>query len=218
MKRILAAAAMLGIWAAVAAPPEKPNTLTAKEKSEGWKLLFDGKTLDGWTRTGKAEWNVKDGAIALRSDNNGDLFTNDTYDNFQLKLEFRTTPDVNSGIFLRYTPAQPNAKKAGGGMPGYEVQIRENDKRALHDSAPGFDTGSLVGVLKADKTEILDGQWNRFDITAQGDHFVIVYNGKTVLDGHDSKHASGKIGLQWATHSVTGKGIEFRDIKVKRLS
>ena len=47
--------------------------------------------------------------------------------------------------------------------------------------------------------------------------FVIVYNGKTILDGHDSKHASGKIGLQWATHAVTGKGIEFRNIKVKRL-
>ena len=105
-------------------------------------LLFDGKTPNGWTRTGKAEWNVKDGAIALR----------------------------------------------------------------------------LVGVLKADPAEILDGQWNRFDITAQGDHLVIVYNGKTILDGHDSKHASGKIGLQWATHSVTGKGIEFRNIKVKRMS
>lgn len=103
-------------------------------------------------------------------------------------------------------------------MPGYEVQIRENDKRALKDSAAGFDTGSLVGVLKADQAPILDGQWNRFEITAQGDHFVIVFNGKKILDGHDSKHASGKIGLQWATHAVTGKGIEFRNIKVKLLS
>jgi 3-keto-disaccharide hydrolase len=103
-------------------------------------------------------------------------------------------------------------------MPGYEVQIREGEKRTLKDSAVGFDTGSLVGVKQADKAEIRDGQWNRFDITAQGDHFVIVYNGKTILDGHDSKHASGKIGLQWATHAVTGKGIEFRNIKVKRLS
>ncbi len=218
MKRILALLAVLGIWAAVAAPPEAANMLTAKDKSEGWTLLFDGKTLDGWTRTGKADWNVKDGAIALRSDENGNLFTNDTYGNFELKLEFRTTPDVNSGIFLRYTPAPPNAKKQGGGMPGYEVQIREDDKRTLKDSAPGFNTGSLVGVMKADKTEIRNGQWNQFDITAQGDHFVIVYNGKTILDGHDSKHASGKIALQWATHSMTGKGIEFRNIKLKRLS
>ena len=54
--------------------------------------------------------------------------------------------------------------------------------------------------------------------TDQGDHFVIVFNGKKILDGHDSKHASGKIGLQWATHAVTGKGIEFRNIKVKLLS
>ncbi|MEO8050065.1 MAG: DUF1080 domain-containing protein [Acidobacteriota bacterium] len=218
MKRILAVLAVLGIWAAVAAPPEAANKLTAKDKSEGWTLLFDGKTLDGWTRTGKAVWNVKDGAIALRSDDNGNLFTNDTYDNFELKLEFRTTSDVNSGIFLRYTPAPPNSNKQGGGMPGYEVQIREDDKRTLKDSAPDFNTGSLVGVMKANKTEIRDGQWNQFDITAQGDHFVIVYNGKTILDAHDSKHASGKIALQWATHSVTGKGIEFRSIMLKRLS
>ena len=82
MKRILAVLAGLGIWVAVAAPPEMSNMLSAKEKSDGWMLLFDGKTLNGWTRTGKAEWSVKDGAIALRSDDNGNLFTNDTYDNF----------------------------------------------------------------------------------------------------------------------------------------
>jgi len=218
MKRILAVLAGLGIWVAVAAPPEMSNMLSAKEKSDGWTLLFDGKTLNGWTRTGKAEWSVNNGAIALRSDDNGNLFTDGTYDNFALSLEFRTTADVNSGVYLRYTPAQPNAKKEGGGMPGYEVQIRENDKRALKDSAAGFDTGSLVGAIKADQAPILEGQWNRFEITAQGDHFVIVFNGKKILDGHDSKHASGKIGLQWATHAVTGKGIEFRNIKVKKLS
>ena len=95
--------------------------LTAKEKSDRWMLLFDGKTLNGWTRTGKAEWSVKDGAIALRSDENGKRVHERHLDNFQLKLEFRTTPDVNSGVYLRYTLVEPNAKKAGGGMPGYEV-------------------------------------------------------------------------------------------------
>src|SRR4051812_41956308 len=55
MKRIVAGLAALGLWAAVAAPPEMSNMLTAKEKSDGWMLLFDGKTLNGWTHTGKAE-------------------------------------------------------------------------------------------------------------------------------------------------------------------
>jgi hypothetical protein len=74
MKRILAVLAGLGIWVAVAAPPEMSNMLSTKEKADGWTLLFDGKTLNGWTRAGKT-MEREDGAIALRSDDNGNLFT-----------------------------------------------------------------------------------------------------------------------------------------------
>lgn len=218
MKRLFAALIVAGLSTALAAQ-EKPNTLTAKEKSEGWIQLFDGKTLNGWTPALTAEWKVVDGAISPESDKNGYLFTNETYDNFALRLEFRTTPDVNSGIFLRYNYKAPTPGAAkGGGAPGYEVQIRDGEKRALKDSPAGFDTGSLVGALKAEKAEIVPGQWNRFEITAQGDHFTVAYNGKPILDGHDAKFSSGKIGLQWAPHTVPGKTIEFRSIKVKRLN
>jgi hypothetical protein len=228
MKRIAFVLGAVGLWAAFAAPPEPPNTLSAKEKSEGWILLFDGHTLNGWTpSSNSAEWKVEDGAIMMHSDKGGNLFTNDTFDNFELQIEFRTTPDVNSGIYLRYTPrpynpatkGQPKPKGKSQGMPGYEINIRDSDVRPVHDSPGGFDTGSLVGVLKAEKVQIIPGQWNRFDITAQGDHFIVIYNGKKILDGDDAKFASGKIGLQWAhPELVTGKKIEFRNIKVRRLS
>ena len=58
-------------------------------------------------------------------------------------------------------------------------------------SHPGLQHSSLVGSLKAMPTTILDEQWNDYDITADGDHYVIVLNGKTILDDHDSKHTQG---------------------------
>ncbi len=63
MKRSLLTLALVGIWAGSAAA-QAPNTLTAQEKKEGWKLLFDGTTLNGWTNFGRgAEWKAQDGAI-----------------------------------------------------------------------------------------------------------------------------------------------------------
>ena len=76
----------------------------------------------------------------------------------------------------------------------------------------------LASSAAAQDTKIIPAQWNRFDVTAKGDHFVVVYNGKTVLDAHDTKRASGAIGLQWAHPERTpGRKIEFRNLKVRRL-
>jgi hypothetical protein len=230
MKRILAVLAMAGLWTG-AAFAQAPNTLSPQEIKEGWKLLFNGKNLDGWTfQPGSSEWKVQEGVIFPESDKNGNLFTTEHYDNFVLRVEYRTTPDVNSGIYLRYTVRapgeapppppkdQPKAKgKKGPGAPGYEINIRDSAARPLNDSPAGFDTGSLMGGQKADKTEILSGQWNRFEITVQGDHFIVVHNGKQILDAHDSKFANGSVGLQWAPHTLGGKNIQFRNIKLRRL-
>jgi len=76
-----------------------------------------------------------------------------------------------------------------------------------------------VNVGKApDDAKIIPGQWNTFEVTMNGDHMVVVYNGKKVVDAHDSKLESGAIGLQSA-HAADppGAGIEFRNLKVKRL-
>src|SRR5665647_2906801 len=75
------------------------NTLTQKEKTDGWKLLFDGKTSNGWHTYGKQTagkvWSVKDGAFYLDAESKkslgagegGDLVTNEEYGNFDLKLD-----------------------------------------------------------------------------------------------------------------------------------
>ena len=66
--------------------------------------------------------------------------------------------------------------------------------------------------------KIVPGQWNTFEVTMNGDHIVVLYNGRKVVDAHDSTLASGAIGLQSA-HPVDPPGakVEFRNLKVKRL-
>ena len=223
MKRILAVLMALGVCVALAAPHEKANTLTAKEKSEGWMLLFDGKSLDQWdlSTSPQAEWKVVDGTVMTDSAKGGTLLSKEDFANFHLKVEFRTTDDVNSGVMLRNPrpqPTPPGAKKKGGGGQGYEVQIRDKDPG--HYTGGSYLTASLVNVQKAPAdAKIISGQWMSLDITADGDHFVILYNGKKVVDAHDSKLTNGAIGLQWAhPEDAPGTKVEFRNIKVRRLS
>ena len=67
--------------------------------------------------------------------------------------------------------------------------------------------------MKASPTKIKPNDWNKYEITADGDHFVVNLNGKTVLDAHDSKHASGVIGFQ----CQKDQHIEFRNIQLQPI-
>ena len=221
MKLVLA---WLALGAAIAAGAEAPNTLTAREKADGWKLLFDGKSLDQWdpSTSPNAPWKVVNGAVMTDSAQGGTLLSKEDFANFELRVEFRTTDNVNSGVMLRNPRPRPPApdakgKKGGGGGQGYEVQIRDKDPGNY--SGGSYLTASLVNVQHAPAdAKIADGQWMSFDITADGDHFVIIYNGKKVVDAHDTKLTNGAIGLQWAhPEDAPGTKVEFRSIKVKRL-
>jgi hypothetical protein len=230
MKRMLVTAMTVCVCASAWAQTDhrsggQPNTLTSQEKKDGWMLLFDGKTLDQWNVTPQLAkvWMVTDGAI--KSDakgGGGTMLSKEEFANFELKAEFRAHPDINSGIILRSPP--PRSAPAPGenptpipGGPGYELQIR--DRNPGNYSAGDFLTGSVVNVAKAPAdVKIVPGQWNTIDATVDGDHFVVIYNGRKVADGHDSKRASGAIGLQLAhPEDVTHANIEFRNLKIRRL-
>jgi hypothetical protein len=91
-------------------------------------------------------------------------------------------------------------------VTGYELQI--------WDFRPTYKTGALVNAIEAEPTKILADQWNSYEVTAEGTHFVVVLNGKKLLDGTDAKHSSGVIGLQYNTG---GGKVEFRDIKIQPI-
>lgn len=106
------------------------NDLTEDEKKAGWKLLFDGKTLDGW-HTFKMEgvkpgWQLKDGTIACVDPHNaGDLCTNDKYDWFELQLDYNISVGGNSGILYHVTD-----KGGATWATGPEFQLEDNAKAA----------------------------------------------------------------------------------------
>jgi hypothetical protein len=233
MKRalvMLAAASTLWLSASVLAQNGNraaghANTLTPQEQKEGWVLLFDGKTLDKFNVTPALAkvWKVVDGTIkADLSDAGGTMLTKESFDNFALKVEFRAHPDINSGIMLRNPPPRPapapgeKPTPAPGG-PGYELQIR--DRNPGNYSSGDFLTGSVVNVGKAPHdAKIIPNEWNTLDVTVDKDHFVVLFNGRKVVDAHDAKRASGMIGLQLAhPEDVRHANLEFRNLKVRRL-
>jgi hypothetical protein len=230
------------------------NTLTAQDKAQGWQLLFDGKTLNGWhsaapapargragapagapaptpaagapaaardgggpapgqtgsskpcvgakgtaaavVPAGGSHWEVVNGLLSPCGDPAGYLVSDQSYKNFVLSIEFKTAAETNSGVYVR------SPKENGG----YEVQI-------WRQQPAGYNTGAIVGTGKTDRDYTFKAdQWNRFEITADGDHLMVVLNGEKTLDVHDARFPEGNIRLQYQQYP-----IQFRNIKIRAL-
>ena len=204
MKRWLA---LSGLLVAIAFWP----TLQAPAQN-GWTVLFDGKSLDNFNKIGDANWRIEDGTV-VADKGNGFLVTKNAYGDFQLRAEFWVGPDANSGIFIRATdPQKLTATNA------YEVNIW--DDRPEKDYA----TGAIVGVAKVDPMPKSVGQWNLYEITAKGDTFTVVLNGKKTAEAKDAKHTKGHIGLQHGLGNKDAAGVQndkgvvkFRKVEIKAL-
>jgi hypothetical protein len=169
-----------------------PNTLTDKEKKEGWKLLFDGKTMSGWRGAymdslPRKGWEVKDGMLIVRESGGGeaafggDIVTIDQYSSFELSLEFKLTEGANSGIKYFVTEQQP---KTPGSAIGLEYQILDDAKHP--DAKLGINgnrtLASLYDVMPAhDKKVNPIGEWNHARIVVKGKHVEHWLNGVKVL-------------------------------------
>jgi hypothetical protein len=192
--------------------------LTPAEQREGWKVLFDGTSTRGWTpraappaagRNGgppvaapTAKWVVEDGALTpvVGDGGRGHLVSNAAYGDFALRLEFWVDGTVNSGVFVR-------APESGGinSNNAYEVNI--------FDAHREFPTGSINNVQKTMVTPRTVDRWNTMEITAQGDHLVVLVNGQKAVDARDGQHARGPFGLQ-----ALGQGtVKFRNIRIREL-
>ena len=205
------AAIFLTAFPAGAQQANLPNALTAAEQKDGFELLFDGKTLDKFiVPADQAKvWRVVNGVIRNEQAAPGaTLLSKEDFGNFVLRAEFRAHPGVNSALMLRQGRPQP---------AGYELQIR--DKVLTDRTGGGFLTGSIVNVQNAPEgTSIIPGQWNTFEATLNGDHIVVLYNGKKVVDVRDARRTTGAIGLQSAhPEDPAGAFIEFRNLRIKRL-
>lgn len=202
-RRLLCGMFLLTASAVPAAQPA--NTLSPEEIADGWILLYDGETSFGWTAHSKADWKFSDGVISVASGEPGLLCTNSPFADFVLKVDFRSAPKTNSGIFLRTVPGPTDPAK-----DCYELNIADAG------TSP-FPTGSFVGRKKAagdhDTTD-----WQSYEVTAEGGRFVIKLDGKVVLQYTDpAPIGRGLIGLQRNTGPVQYRNVKLKPLGLKSL-
>ena len=178
------------------------NTLTTQEKQDGWRLLWDGHTTDGW-RSAKAEnfpthgWTIHDGILTVHenkgeeSAGGGDIITREKYSRFELKVDFKITPGANSGIkYFVHPNLDPitgtGAKASVGSAIGYEYQVLDDLRHPDAKLGRNGDRtlGSLYDLLPAATTKKPNpiGEWNTAYIIVRGDHNEHWLNGEKILD------------------------------------
>lgn len=208
------------------------NELSADERRDGWTLLFDGTSLDGW-RAFKSEalpggWVVKDGILA-RTGAGGDLMTKQEFGSFILDLDYRISEGGNSGIMYRVT--------TDGDRPYYsgpEYQILDNARHPDAKNGPDRFAGANY-ALNAPEVNASHpaGEWNNARIVVNGNYVEHWLNGEKVVsyelgsDDWKRRVAASKFN-EWPMYGKAARGhivlqdhgdlVEFRSIKIKSLN
>jgi hypothetical protein len=169
---------------------------------DGSLQLLDGTSLDFWTIVGDANWRLEDNsATADQSTVNSYLVSKGSYGNFELDLEFWVNSEANSGVFLRcQDPGTIDESSC------YEVNI--------YDTRPDqtYRTGGIVNLAEPAQFVYTGGQWNRYQIRAEGAHLQVTLNGKQMIDIEDSKLATGHIALQYGSGTVRFRNVRLRPL------
>ena len=191
--------------------------------------LFNGTTLEGWSHVLVGEgvnkedvWSVKDGTLVCKGTPLGYLFTNESYQDFTLNLEWRWTPGSkpgNSGVLLRiagkpatFMPkcveAQLKHENAGDlwGFFGASIDGPAERVQEIKDHAT---LGNFRGVKKIKMAEKAPGEWNHYEIKVSAGSLELKVNGELVNQASGLDVLAGPIGLQ-----SEGAEIHFRNIRL----
>ncbi len=165
-----------GTDCSITTAPVADNTLTPDEKAAGWKLLFDGKTLNGWgcTAPDSKGWVIDNGAIMYHVQGGGYLYTKERYGNFELKIDFMVDKGANSGIFFRW------ANLADPVQTGIEMQVLDSAGK----NPPGkHDCGAIYDCLAPRENPMKPAlEWNSLVLRCSNNFISIKMNGKRILD------------------------------------
>ncbi|OQY96335.1 MAG: hypothetical protein B6D37_02255 [Sphingobacteriales bacterium UTBCD1] len=235
MNRTVFTIAILFLTASVFAQ-QKDNTLTKAEKKAGWKLLFDGKTLNGWRMYQNKpadSWSVKDGNLYCKgsttdkSDKRADIITMGQYANFELSIEWKISPEGNSGI-LYHVSEDYDASYLSG--PEYQLIDDTGFPEKLEAwQNTAADYAMFTTTSRPTKPV---GEYNLTKIVVNGAHREHWLNGVKVLefdawtDDWLKRKAAGKwkdtpeYGMEKTGHICLqdhGSEIWFRNIKIRKL-
>lgn len=210
---------------------EQPmNTLTSAERAEGWELLFDGRTLEGWRGYNRADlpggWAARDGML-VRVGEGGDIITDRRFEDFELSLEWRVGPGGNSGILYR---AAEGEEWIYHSAPEYQVL---DDERHPDGQDPLTSAGSNYGLHPAPRGVVRPaGEWNRARIVVEGDRVEHWLNGTRAVEYElgsadwEARVAGSKF-AQWPAYGRAERGhiglqdhgdpVWYRNVKIREI-
>lgn len=208
--------------------------LSSKEIKQGWTLIFDGQSTNGWKKADgqnfpSVGWKIENGVISVDPSNGrgGDIITEQEYSDFELSLEFRIAEGANSGI--KYFVLKNTSL-------GCEFQILDDLKHP--DAKLGKDGNRLQGGLYdliapiKNKVDMPVGEWNQARIVSKGKHVEHWLNGKKVVEYErnsdhfnmlvsESKYKKDKGFAEVEKAPILlqdhGDVVSFRNIKIRKL-
>lgn len=185
------------------------NTITDKEKDLGWKLLFNGKNLDGWHgyngKNASACWRAEEGNLEVFTEGGEEqavgLLTNKTYKDFVLSLEYKLTPGANSGLIFQVAEDE---KYTHPYETGPEFQII--DHASWPTPLEGVQINGANYGMYAPKNEPFKpiGEWNQLLLIVKDNKVTQMLNGETTVEYE-------KYSEEWKQRKESGKWDKYPD-------